>query len=73
MSNYGKLKTVLQSVAIGMLIYRHDLHIIPIYEIGLVMLFVAAGLTLWSMFAYILSAWPKLKESYNRREMDRSP
>ncbi len=36
---------------------------IPIYEIGLILLYIAVILTLWSMFQYLASAWPKLKEA----------
>ena len=32
---------------------------IPVYEFGLWLLVIAAGLTLWSMFVYLKDAWPK--------------
>ena len=31
---------------------------LPIYEIGVVCLVLAAGLTIWSMIGYIRAAWP---------------
>jgi phosphatidylglycerophosphate synthase len=34
---------------------------VPIYEIGFVLMVIAAGLTLWSMFVYMRAAWPSLK------------
>jgi phosphatidylglycerophosphate synthase len=33
----------------------------PTLEVGLALLFIAAGLTLWSMVVYLLAAWPILK------------
>ena len=62
-SVYGKIKTVTQMVSLGMLIYHDDLWIIPIYNIGFILLYIAVILTLWSMFEYLASAWPKFKES----------
>jgi CDP-diacylglycerol--glycerol-3-phosphate 3-phosphatidyltransferase len=35
---------------------------VDIYGLGVGMLVVAAGLTLWSMFMYLLAAWPELKK-----------
>ena len=35
---------------------------LPIYEIGLSLLYIAALLTLWSMFVYLKAAWPMMKE-----------
>ena len=61
-SFYGKIKTIAQMVALILLIYKEPLFGIPIYSIGLVLLYVAALLTLWSMFQYIAVAWPKLRE-----------
>ena len=66
-SIYGKIKTISQMVALILLIYRDDLFIFPVYSIGLLLLYVAAGLTLWSMVQYIASAWPKLKESNTKQ------
>lgn len=57
-SNVGKLKTIFQMVAIGMLLYQHTLWGIPVYFIGEILLYLAAGLTLWSMWVYLASAWP---------------
>ncbi|MCK5668220.1 MAG: CDP-diacylglycerol--glycerol-3-phosphate 3-phosphatidyltransferase [Gammaproteobacteria bacterium] len=62
-SGYGKLKTICQMVALGFLIYHNDLFGIPIYNIGMVLLYIASILTLWSMFLYLQAAWPQLKDS----------
>jgi len=56
----GKIKTAAQMAAIIMMIYRTDLFELPIYTIGLVLLYVAAALTLWSMTIYIHAALPSL-------------
>ncbi len=61
-SGYGKLKTIMQMVALGLLIYHDDLFILPIYKLGYICLYIAVFLTLWSMIQYIRAAWPKLKE-----------
>jgi len=63
-SGYGKLKTIMQMVALGLLIYRDDLFgILPIYALGYICLYVAVILTIWSLFQYLASAWIKIKES----------
>lgn len=61
-SVYGKIKTIAQMVALPLLIYAAPFYSIPVYGIGLVLLYLAAGLTLVSMYQYLVSAWPKLKE-----------
>ncbi len=58
----GKFKTAVQMVAIVLLIYHEDLWGIPIYTTGFVLLYVAAVLTLWSMFVYVRAAWPNLTD-----------
>lgn len=54
----GKIKTILQMVAIGFLLYSEPLGFMPVLETGLVLLVIAAGLTLWSMLIYLRAAWP---------------
>lgn len=58
----GKIKTVFQMIAIGFLLYEADLWFLPVYNIGLMLLYVAAGLTLYSMYVYLKAAWPLMKE-----------
>ena len=59
----GKVKTTLQMVAIILLLYRLPLAGIPVAETGFWLLYVAAGLTLWSMVVYLRVAWPLLNGS----------
>ena len=59
----GKTKTVLQMFGIGFMIYEHDILGIGIYNLGFVLLLIAAGMTLWSMFAYLRAAWPAIEKS----------
>ncbi len=58
----GKVKTVFQMMAIGFLLYEADLWFLPVYNIGLVLLYIAASLTLYSMYIYLKAAWPMMKE-----------
>jgi CDP-diacylglycerol--glycerol-3-phosphate 3-phosphatidyltransferase len=64
-SGSGKVKTVAQMVAIILLILRGPLFGVPIYDLGLVLLYVAAALTLWSMFMYLRAAWPSLSATHH--------
>ncbi|TVQ73000.1 MAG: CDP-diacylglycerol--glycerol-3-phosphate 3-phosphatidyltransferase [Chromatiaceae bacterium] len=52
----GKLKTTAQMVAIFLLLYGQPILGLPSMSIGMVLLYVAAGLTLWSMFHYLRAA-----------------
>ena len=56
----GKIKTTAQMVALLLLLYRDPLLGLPTHEIGVVLLYVAAVLTLWSMIIYLRAAWPLL-------------
>jgi len=67
-SNVGKLKTIFQMVAIGMLLYRDPLWNIPVAFIGELLLYLAAALTLWSMWVYLASAWPIMAQSTRDRD-----
>jgi cardiolipin synthase len=57
----GKLKTIMQMVAIPVLLY-HDLlfGVIPVAAIGTLLIYVAAALTVYSMLYYMRLAWPHL-------------
>ncbi|NQZ54114.1 MAG: CDP-diacylglycerol--glycerol-3-phosphate 3-phosphatidyltransferase [Piscirickettsiaceae bacterium] len=59
-SYVGKLKTAFQMISIGCLIFYKPLLGLPIFEIGIVLLYIAAGLTLSSMFSYLKAAWPMM-------------
>jgi len=57
-SYVGKLKTTLQMISIIILLFA-----VPgttTAQWGLVCMFFAAGLTLWSMIIYLKAAWPDL-------------
>lgn len=56
----GKSKTAAQMLAIVFLLYRYPIKALPIYNIGVGLLVIAAALTLWSMSLYLLAAWPEL-------------
>ncbi|MBU1190158.1 MAG: CDP-diacylglycerol--glycerol-3-phosphate 3-phosphatidyltransferase [Gammaproteobacteria bacterium] len=59
-SMIGKIKTTAQMIALLLLLYQKPLWGIPIVTLGMVALYVAAILTLWSMFIYLRAAWPVL-------------
>jgi CDP-diacylglycerol--glycerol-3-phosphate 3-phosphatidyltransferase len=61
-SYIGKFKTVSQMVAIGFLIWREPVFGLPIFRIGEWLLYIATGLTLWSMISYLRAAWPNLMQ-----------
>ena len=61
-SYIGKVKTALQMTAISLLIYQEPLFGLPIFKLGEILLFVAAALTLYSMFVYLKCAWPVLTD-----------
>ena len=59
-SYLGKIKTVLQMVAITVLL-AVDPEKYPEWDVvGIVLLYVAALLTLWTMIIYLRAAWPEL-------------
>ena len=60
-SSMGKVKTGFQMTGLSMMLFRENLWGLPIYELGLYCLIVAAVLTLWSMVVYMRAAWPELK------------
>lgn len=59
-SAVGKFKTTAQMVAIVLLILHRPVLDVPVYRLGLVLLYLAAVLTLWSMVLYLRAAWPSL-------------
>ena len=60
----GKVKTTLQIIAISLLIFKQDLFFLPIYLLGLILLVIAAFLTLLSMMNYIYAAKDTIKISH---------
>jgi len=62
-SGLGKLKTGFQMTAISLLLFEQDLLGLPILFIGLALLYLAAALTLWSMWVYLHASWPTISEA----------
>jgi cardiolipin synthase len=63
-SSIGKIKTTAQMVAIPMLLYHGMLFsAIDTRVWGNWLLWIAAALTVWSMFYYLRKAWPLIKAS----------
>lgn len=60
-SKMGKWKTTFQMIAISCLIFYKPLFGLPIFDLGIVLLYFAAWLTLQSMFHYLQAAWPLLQ------------
>lgn len=58
----GKVKTTTQMIAIILLLWRYDIAWIPVYELGMLLLYISTVLTLWSMFNYLQAAWPTMRE-----------
>lgn len=68
-SNLGKIKTTAQMVAIPMLLYYDMLFgMVDTKQFGSWLLFIAAVLTVWSMFYYLQKAWPLIKETTDKME-----
>lgn len=61
-SSFGKIKTIMQMVGLGAMIWTYPFYGIPVYEIGMSLLLISAGVTMYSMFVYIRAAWPALQE-----------
>lgn len=53
----GKVKTTAQIASLAMLLFLYDLFGIPVYQIGMVGLYIAAALTIWSMVDYMRAAF----------------
>ncbi|MEH6504342.1 MAG: CDP-diacylglycerol--glycerol-3-phosphate 3-phosphatidyltransferase [Cycloclasticus sp.] len=58
----GKLKTALQMLSMVCLLFSAELYGIPVRMVGLVLIYIAAILTLWSMWQYIQLALPKFRK-----------
>lgn len=59
-SQVGKFKTTAQMVSIILMLLRDSALGPWVYGLGLVLLYLAAVLTLWSMVMYLRAAWPSL-------------
>lgn len=58
----GKFKTAAQMVAIPCLLYWQPLYGVPMSWVGVVLIIIAAVLTVWSMFYYLKRAWPQIRD-----------
>ena len=56
----GKLKTFAQMVSIALLLYKVPIAGVSAAKVGEILFYIAGGLTIWSMFAYLKAAWPSL-------------
>jgi CDP-diacylglycerol--glycerol-3-phosphate 3-phosphatidyltransferase len=56
----GKAKTSAQMIAIPFLLWRDPVWDLPVFQLGEILLYSAAALTLWSMLSYLKAAWPNL-------------
>lgn len=59
-SMVGKLKTTLQMVAIIVLLAFNPTQYPMLHYVGVLLVYAAAALTLWSMIVYLRAAWPEL-------------
>lgn len=59
-SMIGKVKTTFQLIAIPFLLYQEPLLGLPIRELGTLLIYLAAVLTLWSMIYYLMLAMPQI-------------
>jgi CDP-diacylglycerol--glycerol-3-phosphate 3-phosphatidyltransferase len=59
----GKVKTIVQMVAIIVLLYRHERIGSPLYQAGEWLLIVSAALTIWSGAMYVRAALPFMRET----------
>jgi CDP-diacylglycerol---glycerol-3-phosphate 3-phosphatidyltransferase len=53
----AKIKTTMQMLAITMLLYHEPVAQFSTYVAGMLLLYVAVGLTVWSMYMYLRTAW----------------
>ena len=61
-SSVGKIKTVVQLVAIPLLLFHdHLFNLVDSQQLGTWLIYLAAILTLWSMGYYLKQAWPQLR------------
>ncbi len=61
-SRLGKIKTTIQMIALIVLLYCDATTNVIIVMTGYLLLYLAAGLTIWSMMLYLKTAWPEMKK-----------
>jgi CDP-diacylglycerol--glycerol-3-phosphate 3-phosphatidyltransferase len=60
---FGKWKTTVQITGIAMMLHEQPFIGLPVYRIGIVLVSVAAALTILSMIGYLRAAWPTIKKN----------
>jgi CDP-diacylglycerol--glycerol-3-phosphate 3-phosphatidyltransferase len=58
---FAKWKTTLQIFGISFMLYQRPQFGLPIYDIGIGLMLIAATLTIWSMLDYLKAAWPIMR------------
>jgi len=71
-SALGKVKTTAQMISIVLMILRDTLFGPWLYGLGVVLLYAAAILTLWSMALYLVAAWPSLSGRIDARAPEKN-
>ncbi|MGK0224958.1 MAG: CDP-diacylglycerol--glycerol-3-phosphate 3-phosphatidyltransferase [Limisphaerales bacterium] len=66
----GKVKTVLQMIAIAILLAIPPGENEQFVIVGYVLIYVAAAMTLWSMTVYLLAAWPTIRSGLSSLPRD---
>jgi CDP-diacylglycerol--glycerol-3-phosphate 3-phosphatidyltransferase len=70
----GKLKTMMQMVALVVLLLQHDAETLRLYHIGEALLVIAGILTIWSGVDYLRAAWPALRGDPDEvKESEKNP
>ncbi len=70
-SGSGKLKTILQMVAIPFIMAKPGLFGIPLHAIGQVLLYISLAISLWSAREYILGFFAGLREKRRLKKLKR--
>jgi cardiolipin synthase len=66
----GKFKTIVQMVAVPVLLYHDPLFgVLPVHALGTVLIYIAAILTIYSMLLYLRLAWPHLTPARNPEQI----
>jgi len=60
---FGKWKTTAQIFGISMMLFEAPIGPMDTYFVGMILLYIAAALTMYSMIDYLRSAWPALREN----------
>jgi CDP-diacylglycerol--glycerol-3-phosphate 3-phosphatidyltransferase len=71
-NNMGKWKTAIQMAGIPMLMVNETWHIIPFPIIGILLIYLAGLLSLWSAIQYTLNMVQKLKSKKSQKIEDKS-